>query len=77
MKIASRKTLINLSLVAVIVGLSFPLVDAGASSKQNPIPITLPAKPVGVITFTNIEEHISEIPSAAYSALQSVYSANS
>ena len=50
--------------------------EAAAKPVVNPIPITLPVKPVGVITFANIEEHVSEIPAAAYKALQDVYTAN-
>ncbi len=50
--------------------------DAATKPVVNPIPITLPVKPVGEITFANIEQHISEIPAAAYKALQDVYTAN-
>jgi hypothetical protein len=50
--------------------------EAATKSFVNPIPITLPVKSVGAITFANIEEHISEVPAAAYKALQDVYSAN-
>lgn len=50
--------------------------EAAAKPGINPIPISLPVKPVGVITFANIEQHISEIPAAAYKALQDVYAAN-
>jgi hypothetical protein len=47
-----------------------------ASKVSNPIPITLPVKPVGTITFANLDQHISEIPAAGYKALQDVYAAN-
>jgi len=39
-----------------------------ASKVTNPIPITLPVKPVGAITFANIEQKISEVPAAGYKA---------
>ena len=48
-----------------------------ASKVTNPIPIMLPVKPVGAITFANIEQKISEVPAAGYKALQDVYAANS
>jgi hypothetical protein len=52
---------------------------SGASPKQvvNPIPITLPVNVIGDITFTNIEQHISEVPAAAYNSVQQVMAANS
>ena len=50
--------------------------EAATKRVVNPIPITLPVKPVGSITFANIEQHVSEVPAAAYKALQDVYAAN-
>jgi hypothetical protein len=50
--------------------------EAATKPVVNPIPITLPVKPVGAITFANIEKQISEIPAAAYKALQAVSTAN-
>ena len=44
---------------------------------QNPIPITLPAAQVGTISFENITQHISDIPRAAWDAVQKVIAANS
>jgi hypothetical protein len=67
------KTLIVLSALIVAV----PALSANAAApKQNPIPITLPVKAIGDITFANIEQHIADIPSAAYEAVQKVASAN-
>jgi len=51
--------------------------SASVAATKNPIPITLPVKPVGTITFENIEQRISEVPAAGYKALQDVYAANS
>ena len=64
--------------VSVLIASSFQISSTEAATKPvvNPIPITLPVKPVGSITFANIEQHISEIPAAAYKALQDVYAAN-
>jgi len=42
-----------------------------------PMPIKLPVSPVGAITFKNILEHISEIPTTAYNNVQTVLHANS
>jgi len=50
--------------------------EAATKPVVNPIPITLPVKPVGDITFANIEQRIADIPKAAYTSLQSVVSAN-
>ena len=44
---------------------------------QNPIPITLPVSPIGAITFENITQHISDIPRAAWDAVQKVIASNS
>ena len=58
---------------------SFFLISASEAATKpvvNPIPITLPVKPVGDITFANIETRVSEIPAAAYKALQDVSAAN-
>jgi hypothetical protein len=51
--------------------------SVSVAATKNPIPITLPVKPVGTITFANIEQNISEVPAAGYKALQDVYAANS
>jgi hypothetical protein len=51
--------------------------EAAPKIAVNPIPITLPAKPVGDITFANIEQRIAEISPAAYKAVQQVMAANS
>jgi hypothetical protein len=50
--------------------------QAATKPVVNPIPITLPVKPVGDITFANIEQRIADIPKAAYTSLQAVASAN-
>ena len=42
-----------------------------------PMPIKLPVSPVGAITFANILDHISDIPTTAYNNVQAVLSANS
>ena len=61
-----------------LIASSFLASSSEAATKPvvNPIPITLPVKPVGSITFANIETRFSEVPAAAYGALQKVYSAN-
>ena len=41
-----------------------------------PIPITLPVAQTGVITFSNIQEHVSEIPQVAWQKFQSVITSN-
>lgn len=41
-----------------------------------PIPITLPVAPVGNITFSNILDHISDIPQVAWQSVQDVISRN-
>jgi hypothetical protein len=73
-----RKPLAVIASVALIAS-SFLASSSEAATKPvvNPIPITLPVKPVGDITFANIEQRIADVPAAAYSALQKVYSANS
>jgi hypothetical protein len=50
--------------------------EAAPKTVVNPIPITLPVKPVGDITFANIEQRIADIPPAAYKSVQKVMSAN-
>jgi len=73
-----RKQIAVTAAVALIAS-SFLVSSSEAATKPvvNPIPITLPVKPVGDITFANIEQRIADVPAAAYSALQKVYSANS
>lgn len=68
----------TLVVVSTLIVSSFLASSSEAATKPvvNPIPITLPVKPVGAITFANIEEHVSEVPAAAYKALQDVYAAN-
>ena len=63
--------------ILIVSSISSSSSEAATKSVKNPIPITLPVKPVGIITFANIEAHISEVPAAAYKALQDVYAANS
>ena len=65
--------------VSVLIASSFLISSSEAATKPvlNPIPITLPVKPVGDITFANIEQRIADIPKAAYSSLQAVAAANS
>jgi hypothetical protein len=72
-----RKQIAVTAAVALIAS-SFLISSSEAATKPvvNPIPITLPVKPVGAITFANIETRVSEVPAAAYGALQKVYSAN-
>ena len=48
-----------------------------ATSKANPIPVSLPVAQNGPITFANITEHISEISATAYAAVQKVEAENS
>jgi hypothetical protein len=69
--------------IAVVAVLAFTASSTFISSSEaaskpvvNPIPITLPVKPVGDITFANIEKRIADIPMAAYTSVQSVVSAN-
>jgi hypothetical protein len=50
--------------------------EAATKPVVNPIPISLPVKPVGDITFANIEKRIADIPLAAYTSVQSVASAS-
>jgi len=73
-----RKQIAVTAALALIAS-SFLVSSSEAATKPvvNPIPITLPVKPVGDITFANIEQRIADVPAAAYSALQKVYSANS
>ena len=73
-----RKQIAVAAAVALIAS-SFLVSSSEAATKPviNPIPITLPVKPVGDITFANIEQRIADVPAAAYSALQKVYAANS
>ena len=56
----------------ILVGCS----EAAPKAVVNPIPISLPVKPVGDITFANIENRIADIPFAAYTSVQSAASAN-
>ena len=63
--------------ILIVSSISSSSSEAATKAVKNPIPITLPVKPVGLITFANIEEKISEVPAAAYKALQDVYAANS
>jgi hypothetical protein len=73
-----RKPLALVVASAFIVSTIFSSASEAASKPVvNPIPITLPVKPVGDITFANIEKRIAEIPAAAYAALQKVSAANS
>jgi len=51
--------------------------EAAPKTVVNPIPITLPVKPVGDITFDNIEQRIADISPAAYKAVQQVMAKNS
>jgi len=73
-----RKQIAVTAAVALIAS-SFLVSSSEAATKPvvNPIPITLPVKPVGDITFANIEQRIPEIPAAAYKALQDVSAKNS
>lgn len=64
-------------LAASVLIISAISSSASVAATKNPIPITLPVKPVGAITFANIGEKISEVPAAAYKSLQDVYAANS
>ena len=63
--------------ILIVSSISSSASQAATKVSKNPIPITLPVKPVGAITFANIEARISEIPAAAYKALQDVSAANS
>ena len=63
-------------LAASVLVVSSISSSASQAATKNPIPITLPVKPVGAITFANIEQNVSEVPSAAYKSLQDVYAAN-
>jgi hypothetical protein len=73
-----RKPLALVVASAFIVSTIFSSASEAASKPVvNPIPITLPVKPVGDITFANIEKRIADIPAAAYAALQKVSAANS
>ena len=69
---------IALITASTLIASFFLISPSQAASKPvvNPIPITLPVKPVGDITFANIEQRIADIPKAAYTSLQSVVSAN-
>ena len=73
-----RKQIAVTAALALIAS-SFLVSSSEAATKPvvNPIPFTIPVKPVGDITFANIEQRIADVPAAAYSALQKVYSANS
>jgi hypothetical protein len=46
--------------------------EAAPKPAVNPIPITLPVKPIGDITFANVEQRIADISPAAYKAVQQV-----
>jgi hypothetical protein len=69
---------IALITASTLIASFFLISPSQAASKPvvNPIPITLPVKPVGEITFANIEQRIADIPKAAYTSLQTVVSAN-
>ena len=69
---------IALITASTVIASFFLISPSQAASKPvvNPIPITLPVKPVGDITFANIEQRIADIPKAAYTSLQTVVSAN-
>jgi len=69
---------IALITASTLIASFFLISPSQAASKPvvNPIPITLPVKPVGDITFANIEQRIADIPKAAYTSLQTVVSAN-
>jgi len=67
-------------LVVIAMAASSTLIsssEAATKSVVNPIPITLPVKPVGVITFANLEEHIADISLAAYDSVHQVMAKNS
>ena len=49
---------------------------ATAAAFKAPIPITLPVTQTGQITFSNILNHISEIPTTAYNNVQAVLNRN-
>jgi hypothetical protein len=72
-----RKLLTTIA-ASTLIASSILISSSEAATKPvlNPIPITLPVKPVGDITFANIEQRIADIPKAAYTSLQSVVSAN-
>jgi len=53
-----------------------PAAPAAPKAVVNPIPLSLPVAPIGAITFDNITQHISDISTAAYNAVQAVESAN-
>jgi len=72
-----KPTAVIAASILLVSSISSSSSEAATKAVKNPIPITLPVKPVGVITFANIEAHISEVPAAAYKALQDVYAANS
>jgi hypothetical protein len=70
--------------IAVIAASALITVSILVSSSEaapkiavNPIPITLPVKPVGDITFANLEQRIADISPAAYKAVQQVMAKNS
>ncbi|MSV75941.1 MAG: hypothetical protein F2853_02160, partial [Actinobacteria bacterium] len=71
---AMRKPIAVLAATVLVVSSISSSVSQAAT--KNLIPITLPVKPVGTITFANIEQNISEVPAAGYKALQDVYAAN-
>jgi len=72
-----RKLLTTIA-ASTLIASSILISSSEAATKPvlNPIPITLPVKPVGDITFANIQQRIADIPKAAYTSLQSVVSAN-
>jgi hypothetical protein len=51
--------------------------EAATKPVVNPIPITLPVKPIGDLTFANIEQRIGDISPVAYKSVQQVMAANS
>jgi len=51
--------------------------EAATKPVVNPIPITLPVKAIGDLTFANIEQRIADISPAAYKAVQQVMAKNS
>ena len=54
-----------------------PTPTATKATFKAKIPITLPVAQNGTITFSNILDHISEIPSTSYQNIQKVLSSNS
>ena len=67
---------IALIAASTLIVTSFQSVASAASPKKTNfkalIPITLPVDQSGVITFSNIQDHISEIPETAWQKVQDV-----